>query len=1011
MRVRALLVAAGLAATAVTATPVAAQEEGDASDLEPTFTEVPLDGVASDFVPALDDPERTVSVILELTGDPVAVERAEAIDAGVALSAAQEAQVQQDLEGVQQAVVAEIERLGGRVHSTLQHAYNGIRARVPEGKVPEIADLPGVVRVHPGRIATADNTTTAELFQMPLVWEQLGFTGREVKVGVIDTGIDYYHANFGGSGDPADYADDDRTVIEPGTFPTAKVAGGVDFVGDDFDPQSDDTERHTPVPDPDPLDCAGHGTHVAGTVAGNGVKIDRTPYTGPYDQTTLANGVLVGPGFAPEATLYALKTFGCTGGTTSDLTVEALDWAVANDLDVVNLSLGAAFGRVDDADAVAATNAARAGVVVVAGAGNAGPGPYIMNTPAAGAGALAVAAVDTFLGFPVARFTTSTGSVLMLNANGSTAIPVGAAVRLLTDEPSTPANESLGCAFDDYATVQPGEIVVTRRGQCTVADRVTLATQSNAGAMVMISQGPFAEYVGGQGGAIPVLSAFSTDEAVITSAAGSTALIEVEGTSINPDFASLSFTSSGPRNGDSGLKPDVTAPGVNIFSSRRGTGFRTMLSSGTSMATAFVSGIAALVREARPDWTVPEVKAAIINTAIPLGDPRRSTSAGSGLTIPSLALSTEVVAMGDETGGGLSFGLIETPGPAVATKTITLTNRSNRAATYAVSPELQSDAGQPTVTFSQDSVTVPPRGGATVDVTLQVNGLVVPPSVLVGQPAMAAGNVVFTPQQEGEPALRVPFSSVLRGTSTVSTTPQSAAVADEITFTSTNADGPAGTVDVFAWGLDDPEGDAPGTDVRNVGFQAHLDQGLGVFAIHAATVDSNPSVNEWNVMLDTDGDDEPDYAVVGRDAGLVRSGPAGIDGSNLLAVVTDLDTDKMVSAFSAITSTNTGMVLLPFRLADVGLTVGGQEEFSYAAGVVSLETGRGEDLVDGTARFNPFTPPVQTGQSNVSLPGAPAQWTATVNRAQLALTPVKGWLVVYRFNRGGTPQAQPIPLG
>jgi hypothetical protein len=95
----------------------------------------------------------------------------------------------------------------------------------------------------------------------------------------------------------------------------------------------------------------------------------------------------------------------------------------------------------------------------------------------------------------------------------------------------------------------------------------------------------------------------------------------------------------------------------------------------------------------------------------------------------------------------------------------------------------------------------------------------------------------------------------------------------------------------------------------------------------------------------------------------------------------------------------------------VGLTAGGQEEFSYTAGVVSLETGRGEDLVDGTARFNPFTPPIQTGQSNVTLPGAPAQWTATVNRAQLALTPVKGWLAVYRFNRGGTLQAQPIPLG
>jgi hypothetical protein len=72
--------------------------------------------------------------------------------------------------------------------------------------------------------------------------------------------------------------------------------------------------------------------------------------------------------------------------------------------------------------------------------------------------------------------------------------------------------------------------------------------------------------------------------------------------------------------------------------------------------------------------------------------------------------------------------------------------------------------------------------------------------------------------------------------------------------------------------------------------------------------------------------------------------------------------------------------------------------------------GRGEDLVDGTAHFNAFRQPVQTGQFNVAAPGAPAVWTATVDRAQLAETPVKGWLAVYRFNKGGNDQAQTISL-
>ena len=66
--------------------------------------------------------------------------------------------------------------------------------------------------------------------------------------------------------------------------------------------------------------------------------------------------------------------------------------------------------------------------------------------------------------------------------------------------------------------------------------------------------------------------------------------------------------------------------------------------------------------------------------------------------------------------------------------------------------------------------------------------------------------------------------------------------------------------------------------------------------------------------------------------------------------------------------------------------------------------------MDGTATFNPFTPPVENGQFNITFAGAPAQWTATVDRAQLAETPVKGWLAVYRFNQGGNAQAQTIPL-
>src|SRR5205823_4730002 len=99
----------------------------------------------------------------------------------------------------------------------------------------------------------------------------LNVSGTNIKVGIIDTGIDYIHTDFGGTGLKADYDRNDTTAVtETGTlFPSAKVVGGYDFVGDDYNANSNATS--IPQPDPDPMDCNEHGTHVAGTTAGFGV--------------------------------------------------------------------------------------------------------------------------------------------------------------------------------------------------------------------------------------------------------------------------------------------------------------------------------------------------------------------------------------------------------------------------------------------------------------------------------------------------------------------------------------------------------------------------------------------------------------------------------------------------------------------------------------------------------------------------------------------------------------------
>ncbi|WP_455132545.1 S8 family serine peptidase [Microbacterium aurum] len=121
-----------------------------------------------------------------------------------------------------------------------------------------------------------------------------------------------------------------------------RVKGGIDLVGDDYNADSS-SDDYQPVPHPDdnPLDCNGHGSHVAGTTGGSGVLADGTTYPGPYDESTPSNTFRVGPGVAPQVDLYAVRVFGCEGST--DVVVPALDWAVEHGMDVVNLSLGSSL--------------------------------------------------------------------------------------------------------------------------------------------------------------------------------------------------------------------------------------------------------------------------------------------------------------------------------------------------------------------------------------------------------------------------------------------------------------------------------------------------------------------------------------------------------------------------------------------------------------------------------------------------------------------------------------------
>ena len=343
------------------------------------------------------------TVVLQMAGNPVTVVEA---DAGRELSTGEKSAIKADLKGKQDAIAGQIQALGGQVLADYQVAYNGVKVRIDRSKLDSLKALKGVTAVRGLSRVVPDNVKGVQLIGAPSVWGGLAaLHGENIKVAVIDTGIDYTHANFGGPGTIAAFNAANAADTLPPSVAFgwgARVKGGIDLVGDDYNADPDDPAfQPVPHPDPNPLDCNGHGSHVAGSAAGSGVTAAGATYNGPYNATTITgNSWTIGPGVAPKADIYGIRVFGCEGST--DVTVDAIEWAVDHDMDVINMSLGSSFGTTEDPSAVASTNAAKAGVIVVTSAGNSGPSQYITGSPGTAEGAISTAAIDAAPNFPAA---------------------------------------------------------------------------------------------------------------------------------------------------------------------------------------------------------------------------------------------------------------------------------------------------------------------------------------------------------------------------------------------------------------------------------------------------------------------------------------------------------------------------------------------------------------------------------------------------------------------------------
>lgn len=955
-----------------------------------------------------------VTVMVELTGDSVAVANA---NVDLTMSSAQKAQFKSTLRQQQAPIEARVQALGGRVGRSYQHSYNGLRVSIPGNKLAQLAATSGVKAIHTITPKAFNNIHGVPLIGAPQAWAGApGFHGEGIKVAIIDTGIDYTHADFGGPGTVDAYQAalaTDTSAPDPALIGSSapRIKGGVDLVGDDYnaDPGS---SSYQPVPHPDsnPLDCNGHGTHVAGTAAGSGVLATGATYTGAYNANTVSgNSWIVGPGVAPKADIYSIRVFGCAGST--DVVVDAIEWAMDHDMDVINMSLGSAYGGADDPDAVAADNAAMAGVIVVASAGNAGPNPYIVGAPSTSNRAISVAAIDSTDSFPAANIALSTGSTFQaINANGISVaglsnVPV---VVLLNGS----GGISLGCDPNEYLAANVvGKIAVTARGTCARVARAVFGQKAGAVAVIMVNnantfppfEGPITSNpdTGEQYTVtIPFLGVPSSRGATLLAANGGTASL-TDANIANPGFLSLaSFSSGGPRSGDSGLKPDVAAPGVSIQSAGMGTGKGVAIISGTSMASPHTAGAAALVRQAHPTWKkVVFWKAALANTAdASLVGGYKARVAGAGLVQVQLATSTQVVATANDETASLSFGMVETKADYLKTKSIKLKNFSSSPVTFTVGHS--NDAGAPRSLSLPGTVTVPANGTVSFDVTLNV------PAATMGDSSVfhdVAGLISLAPQGGAnfDVTLNVPYYLVPQAISEVHTALNAKQLVKKgaVAATVTNdSDAPAiGTADWYSWGLTDPADTADSiADVSSVGAQSF--PGVVAFGVNLANRFSNPAALEIDLYVDVNGDNVDDYVVVNADFGSLT---AGSPNGQAATAVFDLRTGAGSIQFLTGAYTNGTSLVMPVLVSQLCASgspcvSSGNPRIAYHA--YGFGPDGSFDAVNGTARYNVFSPAISDGMYDELSPGQSAAELVTINQVEIGQTPPLGVMVLYQLN-------------
>ncbi|MFI8688235.1 S8 family serine peptidase [Rossellomorea sp. NPDC077527] len=585
------------------------------------------------------------------------------------------------------------------IKHTYKDAFNGVAMTLPANEVESLLKSEVVKAVYseeevqlspPPKATDEEEGSTTKVDSIPFMnIDQLhkeGFTGKGIKVGVIDTGVDYNH-------------------------PDLKDAykGGYDFVDNDDDPMEttyDDWKasgyRET---NQGGYYYTEHGTHVSGTIVGQAAN----------DSDYKVIGV------APDAELNVYRVLGPYGtGSTSNI-LAGIDRAVADGMDIINLSLGAATNNPLYATSIAVDHAVLSGVTAVVAAGNSGDqGNYTLGSPGAAALALTVGASSA-----PSNVTTYDGAFSVEDKD------LAGELQLMTNNWTNEFSKLEGQNYEmvdvgeggqaDYNGKEvTGKVAFVARGTYALIEKMEIAKQHGAKAVIIYNinpdEGHIPHYLGESDNNIPTFSLTNQDGLSVKElfkAGTPTITLGEAGESVISGDELASFSSKGPSGTLYDIKPEVTAPGVNILStvpsymqnkedsSDYSHAYQRL--SGTSMASPQVAGIAALLLQAHPDYTPSDIKSVLMNTADPLKNQYSVFEVGAGRVDPMQAIHSEtMISVLDETPfienqeeviipeqtGGLSYGFIPMGEEQLTRSTnLSITNNSHKNNKYDISIE------------------------------------------------------------------------------------------------------------------------------------------------------------------------------------------------------------------------------------------------------------------------------------------------------------------------------------